>query len=109
MSTLVNLLPIILIALVFWLLIIRPQTRRQKELVRMQGSLTVGDRVMLTSGVFGEVREITDEHVGVEIADGVVIRVVRGAIGSIIPAHDPLEDPTDGPALGEGRAETEER
>ncbi len=45
-----ELLPLVGIALLFWLFIIRPASRRQKELGRMQASLTVGDEVMLTSG-----------------------------------------------------------
>ncbi len=89
-----ELLPIVAVALIFWLLIIRPASRRQKELSRMQGSLTVGDEVMLTSGILGTVEEIADDHIAVLVADGVVIRVVRGAVGSIVqPA--PREDDTD--------------
>ena len=49
MEGLVSLLPLVAIALLFWLLIIRPQSRRQKEIARMQGALAVGDEVMLTS------------------------------------------------------------
>jgi preprotein translocase subunit YajC len=80
---LVSLLPLVGIALLFWLLIIRPASRRQKELTRMQASLEVGDEVMLTSGVFGTLREIDGEHVRVEIAEGVTIKVARGAVGTI--------------------------
>lgn len=83
MPELVSLLPLVGIALLFWLLIIRPASRRQKELSRMQASLEVGDEVMLTSGVYGTLRELAGEHVRVEIADGVVIKVARGAVGSI--------------------------
>ena len=89
-----ELLPIVAVALIFWLLIIRPASRRQKELSRMQGSLTVGDEVMLTSGILGTVQEITDDHVAVLVADGVAIRVIRGAIGSIIE-RAPREDDND--------------
>nr|WP_221634697.1 preprotein translocase subunit YajC [Nocardioides luti] len=83
--------PLVGIALLFWLLIIRPASKRQKELGRMQSSLKTGDEVMLTSGIFGVLRD-TDgdpDHVRVEIADGVTIKVVRGAIGSIAPAAQP--------------------
>lgn len=90
MSEFAGLLPIVAIALLFWLLIIRPASRRQRELRTMQGSLSVGDEVMLTSGVFAQVAEIADDHLRVEIADGVTIKVARGAIGSII--QQPLVD-----------------
>lgn len=75
-------LPLIGIVLLFWLFLIRPQSRRQKELRSMQSSLSVGDEVMLTSGMFATVNAIEDDHLLVEIADGVVIKVVRGAIGT---------------------------
>ena len=72
----VELLPLVGIVLLFWLFIIRPASRRQKELGLMQSSLDVGDEVMLTSGVYARVRELADDHVLVEIADGVVTRDV---------------------------------
>lgn len=85
-----GLLPFVAIALVFWLFIIRPASRRQRELSSMQSSLSVGDEVMLTSGVFATVAEIADDHLRVEIAEGVTIKVARGAVGSII--QQPLVD-----------------
>lgn len=83
MPELVSLLPLVGIALLFWLLLIRPAQRRQKELARMQGSLKTGDEVMLTSGIFGTLRETEEDHVRVEIAEGVTVKVARGAIGSV--------------------------
>lgn len=83
MPELVSLLPLVGIALLFWLLIIRPASRRQKELQRMQSSLKVGDEVMLTSGIYGTLRRTEEDHVAVEIADGVLIRVARGAVGTL--------------------------
>lgn len=83
MPELVSLLPLVGIALLFWLLIVRPASRRQKELGRMQSSLKTGDGVMLTSGIYGILRDTDDDTVRVEIADGVTVKVARGAIGSI--------------------------
>ena len=79
-------------ALLLWLLLIRPQQRRQKELARMQASLNVGDEVMLTSGIFGVLRDTGEDHVLVEIADGVSVKVVRGAVGRVVqqPGVDEL-------------------
>lgn len=88
-------LPLIGIVLLFWLFIIRPQSRRQKELRTMQSSLSVGDEVMLTSGIFGTVQEIGDDHVVVEIAEGVGIKVAQGAVGSKIRHDDPADEPAD--------------
>lgn len=89
MEGLVSLLPLVAIALLFWLLIIRPASRRQKDQVRMQSSLTVGDEVMLTSGIFGTITELTDDRLMVEVAPGVAVRVARGAIGSVVPTEQP--------------------
>jgi preprotein translocase subunit YajC len=87
-SFVVEFLPLVGIVLLFWLFIIRPQSRRQKELRSMQSSLSVDDEVMLTSGVYATVREIGDDHVKVEIAEGVVIKVARGAVGNTIQQHE---------------------
>lgn len=84
-TELVQLLPLVGIALLFWLLVIRPASRRSRELSRMQGALSVGDEVMLTSGVFGTLRELAEDRVGVEIAPGVIIHVARGAVGTVVP------------------------
>jgi preprotein translocase subunit YajC len=104
-------LPLIGIALVFWLLVIRPQSRRQRELRNMQSTLEVGERVMLTSGVYGTLREVGEETVGVEIADGVTITVARGAVGQVVEREQVGRNETDetdetaGPAAGPGAEE----
>ena len=84
MPEIVSLLPLVGIALLFWFLLIRPQSKRQRELVTMQQALKTGDEVMLTSGIFGTVREANEDHVRVEIAGGVTIKVARGAVGSVV-------------------------
>lgn len=86
-------LPFVAIALVFWLLLIRPQQRRARELGAMQQSLSVGDEVMLTSGVHGTVRELGDDTLRLEIAPGVVITVARGAVGRVEQPHDQGDAP----------------
>lgn len=92
---LVSLLPYVAILAIFWLLLIRPQQRRNRELRTMQQSLSVGDEILLTSGVFAVVREIADDHVRVEIADDVVIKVARGAVGAIVRPDSPHDTQPD--------------
>lgn len=94
MQDLAALLPFLAIALIFWLLVIRPQQRRNRELQNMQRSLSVGDGVMLTSGVHGTLTEIDEETVRLEIAPGVTITVARGAVGRV---NEPGERPTSAP------------
>jgi preprotein translocase subunit YajC len=90
----VEFLPLVGIALLFWLFIIRPTSKRQRELRTMQSSLDVGDEVVLTSGIFGTVRALDEGEVRVEVAPTVTIKVARAAIGSIATKHDqPAEAP----------------
>ncbi|MFE6647860.1 preprotein translocase subunit YajC [Nocardioides sp. NPDC057772] len=75
-------LPFIVIIVLFYFLLIRPQQKRAKEARELQLNLQPGDRVMLTAGLFGTVTEVeeTTTNIKVEIADGVVIQVVRQAV-----------------------------
>ena len=100
MSELASLLPLVGIAVLFWLLLIRPAQRRQRDLRTMQSSLEVGDEVMLTSGIFGVLRSLDDDRMSVELAPGVVVEVARGAVGQKVPpveraAEERTEDPVD--------------
>lgn len=94
MDQLVGLLPIIGIGLLFWLLIIRPQSRRQKALAQLQGSLTPGNEVMLSAGVYGVVERVTDDRVHLRIAEGVTVEVARGAVASVVRPEEPPTGPT---------------
>ena len=81
MNDLAQLLPFVLIAAVFWFLLIRPQRKRQSELIRTQRGLEVGDEVLLGSGIVGRVAELPDdEFLHLEVAPGVRIKALRGAI-----------------------------
>ena len=91
MTELVSFLPLVAIALLFWLMVVRPASRRQKELARLQSSLEPGQRVMLSSGIFGTVTSVADDRVRVEIAPGVEVEVVRPAIGSVETVEEVAE------------------
>jgi len=106
---LAGLLPLVAIALLFWLLIIRPASRRQKDQVRMQSSVNLGDEVMLTSGIFGRVSELTDDRLMVDIAPGVTIRVARGAIGSVVQPEEPESEALEASEPADGDEGSEER
>ena len=98
MQDLANFLPLVLIVLVFWLLIVRPQRRRQQALATTQASLGLGSEVMLGSGIFGRVASLDDETVQLEVAPGTVVKVSRQAIVKVLDdgiqdmtAHDTIE------------------
>jgi len=80
-----ELLPFLVIIVAFWFLLIRPQQKRARQAREMQNALDVGNKVMLTSGIYGEIAGVTDDYIRVTIADGVEIRVVRNAIGQVLP------------------------
>jgi preprotein translocase subunit YajC len=79
----VEFLPLLAILLFFWLLVMRPASRRAKEARALQASLKVGDKIMLTSGIFGTLVELRDDRVLISIASGTEIEVVRPAIASV--------------------------
>ncbi|MEJ7794726.1 MAG: preprotein translocase subunit YajC [Nocardioides sp.] len=98
MQDLVGLLPIIGIALLFWLLIIRPQSRRQKAVRAMQSELEPGAEVMLSSGIFGTLEQVEDDHVRLRVADGVTLKVIKNAVANVVPPadeHVKTAEPTD--------------
>jgi len=86
-------LPIILIGVVFYLLIMRPARARQRKQAQMMSALEPGTRVMTTAGVYGTLVSIDDEDAEIEIAPGVVIRVVKAAIGKVIEPVAPADPP----------------
>ncbi len=74
-------LPFILIFIVFYFLIFKPQNDKAKQQKEMQTGLKVGDKILLNGGILGKVSKLTgDEEVLVEIAEGVKVRCLRSAI-----------------------------
>jgi len=92
---LVSLLPIVGIAFLFWFLIIRPASKRQRELSRMQGSLEIGEDVMLSSGIFGTLAALDGDNVHLLVADGVTIKVARAAIASVVATETAVDESVD--------------
>jgi preprotein translocase subunit YajC len=83
------------IALAFFLLIVLPQRRRTAAHRALLGSLQVGDEVVTIGGILGTIRELDDEKIELEVADGVVLTVARNAIAQAV-AETPA--PTEGEA-----------
>ena len=108
MNGLEQLLPFVLIAVVFWLLLIRPQRRRQLELNRTQTGLQVGDEVLLGAGIAGRVASLGDEYLQVEVAPGVELKVARQAIIRVLHAQDagPSDVPDEQPPATPGDHDT---
>lgn len=73
-------LPLILIIIVFWFFMIRPQMKRQKELKKYRDSLQKGDKIMTTGGIFGKVVAINDYTVIIEVESQARLKVSKEAI-----------------------------
>jgi preprotein translocase subunit YajC len=84
-SAFVQLLPLVLIFVVFYFLLIRPQAKRAKEHKAMVAALTVGDEVVTAGGILGKVTETGDQFLTVELAEGVRVKVQRHTVGAILP------------------------
>ena len=69
-----------LIIVVFYMFMIRPQMKRQKELRKFQEALQKGDRVIVAGGVFGKVTDVKDDHLVIEISENVRIKVVKSTV-----------------------------
>ncbi len=86
-------LPLILIFVVFYFLLIRPQQKKMKEQKAMLGAIRRGDKVVTGGGIVGTVTKvIDDEEITVEIADGVKVRVRREMISSVLSKTEPVND-----------------
>ena len=68
------------VVLIFWLFMIRPQQKRQKEVQRKREALSTGDRIVTSGGLYGVIRDIKETEFVVEIAEGVRGRVDRGSV-----------------------------
>jgi preprotein translocase subunit YajC len=89
-SALVQFLPLVLIFVVFYFLLIRPQQKKQKDHRTMLDALRRGDRVVTGGGILASVSKVVSpEEVEVDIASGVRVRVLRSTITSVLAKPDP--------------------
>lgn len=84
-SSLISLLPLVLMFVVLYFVMIRPQMKRQKEHKAMIEALAKGDEVVTAGGFLGKVSKLGDVYIGVELADGVDVQVQRSAVVQVLP------------------------
>ena len=90
---LMQLAPILVLVVIFWLLIFRPQQKRAREQKAMLNAITRGDTVVTTGGIVGKVTKAVDgEDLEVEIAQGVKVKLVRGMISDVRSKGQPVND-----------------
>ena len=84
-NMLTTFVPLILIFVVFWFLLIRPQQKKAKEHRAMVGALAKGDEVVTNGGLLGRITAVGDAFVTVEVAEGMEVRVQRSAVSNLMP------------------------
>ena len=82
---LMGFLPLVVIFVLFYFMLIRPQMKRAKEQRNMLAAIQKGDEVVTTGGELGKVVKVSEHYVGLEIADNVVVHVQKQAIQSLLP------------------------
>ena len=82
----ISLLPtLIIFALVFYFLLIRPQTKKAKEQRKLMDSIAIKDEVLTTGGVIGEVVRVADNYVVLKLAENIEVVFQKSAIGMVLP------------------------
>lgn len=90
-DTLMQFAPLVLIFVVFYFFLIRPQQQKAKDHRNMLGGLRRGDRVVTGGGIIGTVAKVvSDDEVAVDIAEGLRVRVVRSTISSVLAKTEPV-------------------
>jgi preprotein translocase subunit YajC len=85
MGSLTTFAPIIIMFVVMYFIMIRPQQKRQKELKTMMDALAKGDEVITVGGVLGRVAKVSDAYVTIEVAAGTEIVVQKNAVTTLLP------------------------
>lgn len=82
-SGITGLLPLLLIFVVIWLFMIRPQNKKQKEVQKAREALKSGDKVVTSGGIFGKIREVKDDSFIIEISENIRVRFEKNAVFAI--------------------------
>ncbi|MQR01371.1 preprotein translocase subunit YajC [Glaciimonas soli] len=84
-GNLTSFLPIILMFVVLYFLMIRPQMKRQKEQKAMMDALAKGDEVISAGGILGKITKVSDGYITLEVSAGVEITVQKSAVSTLLP------------------------
>lgn len=105
-----QLLPIVLIFVVFYFLLIRPQQQKMKAHRAMLAAIRRGDRIVTGGGILGQVVKVDqDDQITVEIAENVRVKVIRSTVSSVLAKPQPAKASKETPAGGEGAGGQSER
>jgi preprotein translocase subunit YajC len=88
-NNLIQFLPLVVLAVLFYFLMIRPQQKRMKDHQTLLAGLKRGDQVVLSSGIIGKIVRVEDKEVGLEVATGVTVKVVKSMIADVRARGEP--------------------
>ena len=88
-GSLLQFLPFAIILVIFYVLILMPMQRRQKKVQEFQEALKVGDKIVTTGGIYGQITRVNDKSVQLQIADKVRIEIARASVGGY-QGQDPI-------------------
>lgn len=100
-ATIMQLAPLVLILVIFYFLLIRPQQRRMKAHQEMIANLKRGDTVVTSGGLIGKIKSVQDDEARVELSPNVEVRVVRATISEVRGKGDPAPANDSKPASAE--------
>ena len=84
-SSLMSMLPLVLMFVVLYFVMIRPQMKKQKEHRAMMDALAKGDEVVTVGGVLGKIAKLNENNLSLEVANGVEIQLQRSAVVQVLP------------------------
>jgi preprotein translocase subunit YajC len=79
-NPLVTFLPLILVFVIFYFFMIRPQVRKQKEMTNYRSALKKGDKIVTTGGIYGKITDVKDNTVTVDVGDNVLLKIDKSAV-----------------------------
>jgi preprotein translocase subunit YajC len=86
-------IPLLIIFVVFWFLVIRPQSKRMKDQKLMIQNLKRGDEIVTSGGIIGKIDRVVDEgELTVKIADGITVRVARQSVAALLSKPEPVNE-----------------
>jgi len=91
-GTLIQFLPIVLIFVIMYFLILRPQRQKARVHQEMVANLRRGDTIVTTGGLIGKVAKVDESELHVELAEGVRVRVVRGMVAEVRAKGEPVKE-----------------
>ena len=86
---------VVLLVALFWLLLVRPQRRQAAQQRELIASLEPGDEIVSAGGLYGVIMSIDGDELQVEIADGLVVRMARGAVAGLVELDEEPETAPD--------------